>query len=69
MFPARNKDSYGPNEGQRKYGGNCWEIFSYLYEKKEDDLYEIAELMYPPGLKSVLLLDFPLCVKITVFNV
>lgn len=58
-----------PSMARGNHGGNFWEIFSCLYDTKEDDLYEIAELMYPPDLKSVLLLDFPLYEKITVFNV
>lgn len=58
-----------PIKARGNHGGNFWEFFSCLHDMKEDDLYEIAELMYPADLKSVLLLDFPLYEKITVFNV
>lgn len=50
-------------KAKEKHSGRI--VGNFLYEKKEHDLYEIAELMYQPDLKSVLLLDFPLCEKIT----
>lgn len=50
-------------KAKEKHSGRI--VGNSLKEMKAHDLCETAELMYQPDLKSVLLLDFPLCEKIT----